>query len=108
MYHQFECLQICIRDRADGFSESRIDHLQSLLNLHHTALATAYGEGVITINQHKILHLPEQIRKFGPPSCFSVQEMYMMIAFRDETHLSCFIDIRDRASTRTCQKDEYK
>jgi hypothetical protein len=33
----------------------------------------AYNNVPVTINQHKLLHLSEHIKKFGPPKTYSVR-----------------------------------
>ena len=55
------------------WTDAKIEELQALLKSHYNAFVTAYGETEVTINQHKILHLPEHIRLFGPPAAFSVR-----------------------------------
>jgi hypothetical protein len=55
------------------YSESNLSTLESELLTHHKLLIDAHGEGAVTINQHKILRLPEHIRQFGAPSTFSVE-----------------------------------
>ena len=46
--------------------------LERTIHEHHKLFASVFGEEELTVNFHKLLHLPDHVRAFGAPKSFSV------------------------------------
>ncbi|XP_078383369.1 uncharacterized protein LOC144665947 isoform X14 [Oculina patagonica] len=62
-----EACEIVLRD---PLNHSDIEHLKKLLQVHHHLYAKIFGEYSVSVNYHMILHLPDQILNWGPPSAW--------------------------------------
>ena len=62
-----EACEIVLRD---PISQADIDHLNKLLIDHHQLYAKIFGEFSVSINYHMVLHLPDQILNWGPPTAW--------------------------------------
>ena len=55
---------------CDPLYQGDIEHLEKLLQHHHQLFAKIFGEYSVSVNYHMILHLPEQILNWGPPTAW--------------------------------------
>ena len=55
---------------CDPLYQDDIKHLEKLLQDHHQLYAKIFGEYSVSVNYHMILHLPEQILNWGPPTAW--------------------------------------
>ena len=55
---------------CDPLYQDDIEHLEKLLQDHHQLYAKIFGEYSVSVNYHMILHLPEQILNWGPPTAW--------------------------------------
>lgn len=60
---------------AGSWSDEDIKHLELSIAKHHESYAAAFGKKAVTINFHKLTHLPEHIRLYGCPRNFSVSRV---------------------------------
>ena len=62
-----EACEIVLRNPLD---QNDITHLENLLQQHHRLYAKIFGEYSVSVNYHMVLHLPEQILIWGPPTAW--------------------------------------
>lgn len=55
---------------CDPLCQDDIKRLEKLLQDHHQLYAKIFGEYSVSVNYHMILHLPEQILNWGPPTAW--------------------------------------
>lgn len=55
---------------CDPLYQDDIKRLEKLLQDHHQLYAKIFGEYSVSVNYHMILHLPEQILNWGPPTAW--------------------------------------
>ena len=70
-----EACEIVLRNPLD---QNDITHLENLLQQHHRLYAKIFGEYSVSVNYHMVLHLPEQILNWGPPTawwCFPYERI---------------------------------
>ena len=51
-------------------NENDINRLETLLKSHHELYSKIFGEYSVSINYHMVLHLPDQIKNWGPPTAW--------------------------------------
>ena len=62
-----EACEIVLRD---PLKQSDVIRLEKLLKDHHKLYAKIFGEYSVSVNYHMVLHLPEQILNWGPPTAW--------------------------------------
>lgn len=62
-----EACEIVLRD---PLNQNDINHLEKLLQDHHQLYAKIFGEYSVSVNYHMVLHLPDQILNWGPPTAW--------------------------------------
>jgi hypothetical protein len=58
--------------QSDVLSENDVLQIEALILQLEARFIEAFGAENITINFHRLKHLPDQIREFGPPIYFTV------------------------------------
>lgn len=79
LYTHFTCLVVAIRILCDKHNLQLIDYAQSLLQYFVRKYSDYYGEQFLTHNVHNLIHLCDDVKRFGPIDSFS--------AFKFESYL---------------------
>ena len=62
-----EACEVVLRD---PMNENDVTFLERLLKDHHRLYARIFGQYSVSINYHMVLHLPEQIKNWGPATAW--------------------------------------
>lgn len=71
LYNHFLTLHVAIRILCSLMFQNLIDYAQELLQYFVSSFALLYGTYNISYNVHGLIHLVQDVKKFGPLDCFS-------------------------------------
>jgi len=72
LYHHFLILAIATRVLVqDNLNDDMCDYAKKLLVIFVESCAPLYGKEMLVYNVHSLIHLPDDVKKFGPLDRFS-------------------------------------